>query len=75
MQLELVDNMSRKLLSAIVPAMEKAEEVRIAVAFVSTGGIALIDSALKQCLGRGGYVEFLVGLDLSTTEPQALWKL
>lgn len=75
MQLKLVDNMSRKLLSAILPAIREAEEVRIAVAFVSTSGIALIDSALKRCLDRGGYLEFLVGLDLSATEPQALWNL
>jgi len=75
MHLELVDNVSRELLSAILPAIEEAEEVRIAVAFISTGGIALIGSALKQCLDRGGYAEFLVGLDLSTTEPQALWRL
>jgi len=55
MQLELVDNMSQKLLSAILSAIAEAEEVKIAVAFVSTSGIALIDSALKRCLDRGGY--------------------
>jgi len=75
MQLELIDNISRTLLTAILPAVEKAEDARIAVAFVSRGGVDLIDPALQQCLGRNGSVEFLVGLDFSTTEPQALWKL
>ncbi len=75
MQLELIDNVSRKLVTAIVPALERAQDARIAVAFVSKGGVDLIDAALQQCLSRQGLVEFLVGLDFSTTDPQALWRL
>jgi|GEM_PF-1031584 len=75
MRIELVDNISRKLLHAILPAIEQSEECRIAVAFVSVEGLSLLEPAFRGCLEKGGYVEFLVGLDLSVTDPHALWTL
>jgi len=75
MEIELVDNVSRKLLYALQPTIEQSEEVKIAVAYVSIQGLALLESAIRQCLEKGGYTEFLVGLDLSVTDPQALWAL
>jgi len=72
MRVELLDNVSRKVHSAILPAIQAADEVRIAVAFVSTRGIQMINSALQACLDRGGSAEFLVGLDLFFTQPEAL---
>lgn len=75
MRIELVDNISRKLVDVILPAIEQSQECRIAVAFVSAGGFSLVEPAFRQCLQKGGYAEFLVGLDLSATDPQALWTL
>ncbi|RLA95059.1 MAG: hypothetical protein DRG83_19020 [Deltaproteobacteria bacterium] len=75
MQVEIVDNISRKLVSVLLPAIEQSQEVRIAVAFVSHRGLSMIEPSVKRSLQRGAYIEFLVGLDLSTTEPKALWTL
>lgn len=75
MQLSILDNGSKNLLSALLPAIEQSKETRIAVAFMSKGGLSAIDTAIDYCLKKGGYAEFLVGLDLSMTEPEALWKL
>ncbi|MCX7681884.1 MAG: phospholipase D-like domain-containing protein [Anaerolineae bacterium] len=75
MEIELVDNQSRKLCDAIEPVIAQSAESRIAVAYVSIRGLKMLEPAFHQCLERGGYLEFLVGLDPSATDPQALWTL
>lgn len=75
MDIKIVDNLSQTLLDVISPSIAQAEECRIAVAFLSTGGLAMVEPALHQCLQRNGRLEFLVGLDLLATEPQALIHL
>jgi HKD family nuclease len=75
MEIVLVDNMTRRLLDAISPTIEECKECKIAVAFVSYKGLSLLEAAFRQCLERNGYLEFLIGLDLSGTEPRALWTL
>lgn len=75
MKIRVVDNVSCKLLDVIQPSIEQSEECRIAVAYLSMRGVGLIESAIRRCLENGGYVEFLVGLDLSVTDPKALWTL
>lgn len=74
MPVSVVDNTSG-LASVLVSAIEQAEDVRIAVAFASAGGLKLIDDALQRRLGSGAHVEFIVGMDLSGTDPSALWAL
>jgi len=75
MQLEIVDNVSQHLVSVLSPEVGQAQEAKIAVAFVSRRGLSMMETPIAQCLELGGYIEFLVGLDLSTTEPEALWDL
>lgn len=75
MKIQVVDNSSQKLLDVLERAIVSSEECKIAVAFASADGISLLKPSLLQCLQKGGYVEFLLGLDLLTTEPQALWIL
>ncbi|MFN8458460.1 MAG: phospholipase D-like domain-containing protein [Anaerolineae bacterium] len=53
-------------------AIEQFKEVRIAVAFMSQGGLDIIKPSLEANLQAEGYVEFLVGLDMTVTEPKAL---
>ncbi len=72
MKTQLVDNLSVKLSDEVAPAIENSTSCRIAVAFISVGGLSLIEAPLRRCLKRGGFAEFLVGLDLSVTEPDAL---
>ncbi|MGC8838535.1 MAG: phospholipase D-like domain-containing protein [Anaerolineae bacterium] len=75
MKVKLVDNLSVRLLEELSPVIAQSKDCRIAVAFVSTGGLDLLASDFQRCLERDGHMEFLVGLDLSTTDPQALWTL
>jgi HKD family nuclease len=75
MRVEIADNASRKVLPILTQAIEGSMHSRIAVAFVSRTGLGLIRSAMDTCLSRGGDVEFLVGLDMTTSEPEALWDL
>ncbi len=72
MNIAIADNTSKSLLSILLPAIEMSEETRIAVAFMSKKGLDAIHGAIDSSLKKGGYAEFLVGLDLSETEPEAL---
>jgi HKD family nuclease len=75
MQVQIIDNATRSLASVLPPAIEQSNEVKIAVAFVSRKGLAAIEPAIQTVLAAGGYAEFLVGLDMHTTEPEALTRL
>lgn len=75
MEIQLLDNLSNKLVDAVSPVLTESEDARIAVAFVSMQGLELLGPAIQRCLDRRGYMEFLVGLDLSVTDPQALRTL
>src|SRR5438876_8424122 len=75
MQVQVIDNRIRNLISTIAPVIEASHDMRIAVAFVSQSGLDLIYPSLEIALGVGGSVEFLVGLDMQTTEPAALRSL
>lgn len=75
MEIQLLDNLSRRLEDAILPALAESEDSRMAVAFVSAQGLQLLEPSIQRCLEGAGYVEFLVGLDLSVTDPQALRTL
>ncbi|MDO8689969.1 MAG: phospholipase D-like domain-containing protein [Dehalococcoidia bacterium] len=75
MQVEVIDNSSRDLASLLLPSIEESQEVRIAVAFLSRRGLSAIRSSAQGSLERGASLEFLVGLDLSVTEPAAVRDL
>ena len=72
MQVKIVDNVTRSMASVLVPLVAESQDIRMAVAFVSRRGLALINDAVRTALDRGATFEFLVGLDLRTTEPDAL---
>lgn len=71
----IVDNTARKMLPILTDAIMSSNRSRFAVAFVSRGGFELIKPGIERCLERGGEVEFLIGLDLTTTEPDAVWSI
>jgi HKD family nuclease len=75
MQIEIFDNLSREFGSGLLPAVAAAEDVRIAVAFLSGAGVRSFEPAAMQCLERGGRIDILVGLDLELTEPEGLKAL
>ncbi len=75
MQVEVIDNSTRDLASLLLPSIEESQEVRIAVAFLSCRGLSSIRSSVHRSLEQGASLEFLVGLDLSATEPAAVRDL
>jgi HKD family nuclease len=76
MEARIIDNVSVKMSTVLPHLIESSRDIRVAVAFVSRQGISLIERALDTALAAGGTAEFLVGLDMRSTEPQAVrWLL
>jgi HKD family nuclease len=72
MEITFTDNLTKKFVDELKPFLSKAHGIKFAIAFVKHSGFSLISSEIKECLHNGGGVEFLVGLDFKTTEPQVL---
>jgi len=75
MQARVIDNVTQKMSSVLPQLIEASSDVRLAVAFVSRKGLSYIDPALDAALAAGGTAEFLVGLDMQSTEPEAVRSL
>jgi HKD family nuclease len=75
MEVHLTDNVEVKLIDVLLDSLSSAKEVRIAVAFLKNSGLNLVEGELIQCLRRGGFVEFLIGLDFRITDADALLRL
>jgi len=72
MKVTFVDNMSIPMVSVLSETIPISDDIRIAVAFVSIKGMALIEESLKLATNSANSIEFLVGLDMNWTEPGAL---
>jgi len=75
MNVFFVDNMSLDMVSVLSEAITSSDDIRIAVAFVSIKGLRLIENSLKLAINSANSIEFLVGLDMNWTEPDALLML
>src|SRR3990172_7237709 len=75
MRVQVIDNVSREMASVLPLVIEGSRDLRIAVAFVSRRGLAAINPALTAAVQAGATAEFLVGLDMRSTEPEALKAL
>ncbi|MBC7241126.1 MAG: NgoFVII family restriction endonuclease [Anaerolineae bacterium] len=73
--IQIVDNVQCKTISTLIPAIESATDIRIAVAFVSNDGVSLIMPVIERQLAAGSNVEFLVGMDPRATDPVAIREL
>jgi len=71
----MVDNVDRNTISILAPIIERANDIRIAVAFVSRDGLSQIMPSVKMAMEAGAYVEFLVGMDPRATDPGAIRDL
>ncbi len=72
LKINIVDNYSKSLISVLSQGIVQSKDIRIAVAFLSKRGINLIYDSIDFALDQGASFEFLVGLDMQTTEPEAL---
>ncbi|MFZ5822522.1 MAG: phospholipase D-like domain-containing protein [Chloroflexota bacterium] len=75
MQLQMIDNVEHNTAAELVSSIKAANDVRIAVAFVSSDGLLQIMPSVQTALAAGAYVEFLVGMDVRATDPSAIKKL
>ncbi len=75
MKIQIVDNVVRSTVSVLASAFEGANDIRIAVAFVSSDGLSQVMPAIQKALAAGAYVEFLVGMDPRATDPGAIRDL
>lgn len=72
MQIRFVDNQMETVGELLATELKLAQTTRIAVAFVSKGGLKSLEESILSSLSSGGKTEVLVGLDFATTEPEAL---
>ncbi len=75
MELLLIDNQQRRMAEEVRAHLQEAQIGRLAIAFVSQPGLAVIQEALTKALEQRAQIEFLVGLDWQITEPSALSEL
>ncbi len=75
MQINFTDNHEKNLLTELSREISKSRDVRVAVAFLKYSGYDLIKENILECLENGGEMEFLVGLDFSTTDAKAIKAL
>ncbi len=75
MHCELVDNQGAKFRKSLVQLVSSANDLRVAVAFLSSSGLKAIQPALDSLLQSGGQAEFLIGFEPGVTEPTALRTL
>jgi HKD family nuclease len=75
MEIKFIDNQEIKLSTILNSELKGSIDSRLAVAFVSNSGLALLEASMLDSLSTGGQIEMLVGLDFTTTEATALWKL
>jgi len=75
MEIKFIDNQETRLSAVLGPELKSSLDTRLAVAFVSSSGLALLEEPISEALANGGQIEILVGLDFTTTEAKALWQL
>jgi superfamily II DNA or RNA helicase/HKD family nuclease len=56
-------------------AMQRADRIRLIVAFVMESGAKILVPQLKQAAERGAHIQLLTGRYLSVTEPSAIYYL
>ena len=75
MQVRVLDNLSETMSSALIPEVARSSDVRFAVAFMSAGGLALLHDSIAVALQSGAHAEFVVGMDMRSTDPEAVIAL
>lgn len=75
MNIQVIDNVERKIASVLIPAIAAANDIRIAVAYVSNDGLKKIMPSMHDAISAGATIEFMVGMDTHATDPVAIKKL
>lgn len=65
----------RTILNQILQALDEADEIWIAVAYIKKSGLNLLHGELKKALSKGSKVTIVTGTDFCLTEPEAITEL
>jgi len=72
MNVKFADNINLRMIDALNSVLPHAQRAQMAVAFVKSSGMELLEPLLNACLAEGGNIEFIVGLDFHTTDAESL---
>ena len=75
MQITIAENENIKLIDILSAEFKNAIDLKFSVAFLKYSGLSLIKSDMERILKNKGRIEFLVGLDFRTTDPDSLFEL
>ncbi|MCK5594575.1 hypothetical protein KAI19_00175 [bacterium] len=75
MQIAIVENENTKLVDVLKSSLNDANDLKFSVAFLKLSGLSMLKSNIENILKNKGKVEFLVGLDFRTTDPDSLFEL
>lgn len=70
-----ITGINNKLQPYLEEAIQRAENIRLIVAFVMESGVKLLVPQLKLAADRGVPIQLLTGRYLSVTEPSAIYYL
>lgn len=71
-KVQIMSNTSYPIGKIINQELEHSDNTQIAVAFLKSSGIKVIEDSLMMSLENGGEFELIVGLDFKTTDPKAM---
>lgn len=71
-RVQILANTSLPIGKIINQELEHSDSTHIAVAFLKSSGIKVIEDSLMMSLERGSEFELIVGLDFKTTDPKAM---
>lgn len=69
---QILSNRDYPIGKIINQELEHSDSTQIAVAFLKSSGIKVIQDSLMMSLDKGGDFELIVGLDFKTTDPMAM---
>lgn len=75
MQITIAENENIKLIDILSNSFKNAVDLKFSVAFLKSSGLSLIKYDMEKILKNKGKIEFLVGLDFRTTDPDSLFEL
>jgi len=69
---QILSNRDYPIGKIINQELEHSDSTHIAVAFLKSSGIKVIQDSLMMSLEKGAEFELIVGLDFKTTDPMAM---
>ena len=69
---QILSNLNYPIGKVICQELQNSKHTLIAVAFLKSSGVKVIEESLSLSLEKGADFELIVGLDFKTTDPKAM---